>query len=113
MMVKNVQWFLEKTKVNTGFFNYSGRPVLYCSDGFKMSVQDSDGHYCVRGESVEIGFPSVGERLLEDYAENPEKLLKTVYPHVPYSVVDKVLEKHGGIDLSMTKLVNSVNNSKD
>jgi len=113
MMVKNVQWFLENSEVNTTFFNYSVRPVLYCNDGFKMSIQDSDGHYCIKGRSVEIGFPSVVERLLEDYAENPEKLLDTVYSHVPYSVVDKVLEKHGGIDLSMTKFVNSVKNSKD
>ena len=81
------------------------RPHLVCVDGFSMSVQASDIHYCEPRESflkhydtVEIGFPSEEEPLLMDYAEDPETPTNTVYGYVPIELVDKVLEKHGGID---------------
>lgn len=81
------------------------RPRLICADGFSMSVQASDIHYCEPRESflkhydsVEIGFPSEEESLLLDYAEDPDALTDTVYGYVPTELVDKVLEKHGGID---------------
>lgn len=81
------------------------RPAIVCADGFKMSVQASYFHYCEPRETlsacnydaVEIGFPSIEEPLIMEYAENPEVPRKTVYGWVPISVVDEVLIKHGGI----------------
>ena len=89
-------------------------PKIICSDGFSMSVQVGSSLYSTpkkvakRYSAVEIGFPSEDEPLIEKYAESyydPDvdfKYTETVYPYVPVKVVDKVLKKHGGIDLAET-----------
>ena len=89
-------------------------PQIVCSDGFTMSVQVGSSLYSTpkkvakRYSAVEIGFPSEDEPLIEKYAESyydPDvdfKYTETVYPYVPVRVVDKVLKKHGGIDLAET-----------
>jgi len=81
-------------------------PHVICKDGFKMSVQagqslysepkDDVDHY----EEVECGFPSEEEHLIASYADDEENLCGTVYGYVPCSVIDEVIEKHGGIDES-------------
>ena len=91
-------------------------PHIICADGFSMSVQVGYSLYSTpkkiakRYSAVEIGFPSDHEPLIEDYAETFYKddgedvtdYTDTVYPYVPVGVVDKVLKKHGGIDLTET-----------
>jgi len=94
-------------------------PQIVCTDGFTMSVQVGYSLYCKpkkvakRYSEVEIGYPSEREPLLEENVElgifdlqsNDEKFVDytdTVYPYVPVKVVDKVLKKHGGIDLTET-----------
>ena len=89
-------------------------PQIVCSDGFKMSVQVGFSLYSTpkkvakRYSAVEIGYPSEHEPLIEEYAEcyNFEELdidfTDTVYGYVPVKIVDKVLKKHGGIDLTET-----------
>lgn len=77
------------------------RPEAVCADGFKMSIQASDCHYCRKNDggsyaSVEIGFPSAPEPLLESY----EDFGGDVYGYVPLNVVDAVIAKHGGILLN-------------
>lgn len=80
------------------------RPYVRCADGFCVSIQASDGHYCsprVKGDvtydTVELGFPSIEEPLIAGYAEDPDNLTNTVYGWVPVEIVDQVIEKHGGI----------------
>ena len=94
-------------------------PKIVCSDGFEMSVQVGSSLYSTpkkvakRYSAVEIGFPSEHEPLIEEYAElgifdsvnSGEKFIDytdTVYPYVPVKIVDKVLKKHGGIDIIET-----------
>ena len=91
-------------------------PQIVCSDGFKMSVQVGFTLYSTpkkvakRYSAVEIGFPSEHEPLIEEFAETFYKddgedvtdYTDTVYPYVPVKIVDKVLKKHGGIDLTET-----------
>ena len=89
-------------------------PQIVCSDGFKMSVQVGYSLYsepkkvAKRYSKVEIGFPSERESLLEEYVElslfdeNFVDYTDTVYPYVPVKVVNQVLKKHGGIDLTET-----------
>ena len=89
-------------------------PQIVCVDGFEMSVQVGFSLYSTpkkvakRYSAVEIGFPSEHEPLIEEYAEcfTFEELdidfTNTVYPYVPVKVVDKVLKKHGGIDMTET-----------
>ena len=91
-------------------------PHIICADGFSMSVQVGYSLYITpkkiakRYSAVEIGYPSEPEELIKEYAEfipfgdedeNPD-YTDTVYPYVPVGVVDKVLKKHGGIDLAET-----------
>ncbi len=92
-------------------------PQIVCSDGFKMSVQVGYSLYsepkkvAKRYSKVEIGFPSERESLLEEYVElgifdtaqgKGVDYTDTVYPYVPVKVVNQVLKKHGGIDLTET-----------
>ena len=86
-------------------------PQIVCADGFKMSVQVGFSLYSTpkkvakRYSAVEIGFPSEHEPLIEEFAERVEDVTDytdTVYPYVPVKIVDKVLKKHGGIDIVET-----------
>ncbi len=87
-------------------------PHIICQDGFAMSVQVGYSLYsepkkiAKRYSKVEVGFPSEHEPLIEEYAESfyedETDYTNTVYPYVPVKVVDKVLKKHGGIDLTET-----------
>ena len=94
-------------------------PHIVCADGFSMLVQVGYSLYSTpkkvakRYSAVEIGFPSEHEPLIEEYAEfipfgdeedEEPDYTDTVYPYVPVEVVDKVLKKHGGIDLTKTLL---------
>ena len=78
--------------------------AIKCADGFSMSVQASESHYCsprVTGlgfyDSYEVGFPSERDGLLMPYAEKPERPTETVYGWVPASIVATVIAKHGGV----------------
>ena len=86
-------------------------PHIVCSDGFTMSVQVGFSLYSTpkkvakRYSEVEIGYPSEREPLLEKYVESfytEPDYIDSIYPYVPVKVVDKVLKKHGGIDLTET-----------
>ena len=79
-------------------------PHVICKDGFKMSVQAGQSLYSEPRdvadsyEEAEVGFPSTEESLLTTYAEDNNNLCDTVYGYVPCSIIDEVIEKHGGID---------------
>ena len=79
---------------------------IVCNDGFVMSVQASDFHYCTPRLSnaypythFEVGYPTPSEELFAGYQpvvcdddEHPR-----IFGNVPLEVVLKVIEKHGGI----------------
>ena len=91
-------------------------PHIICKDGFSMSVQVGYSLYSTpkkvakRYSAVEIGYPSEPEELIKEWAElipffhedEEPDYTDTVYPYVPVKIVDKVLKKHGGIDLVAT-----------
>ena len=92
-------------------------PKIICVDGFEMSVQVGASLYSTpkkvakRYSAVEIGFPSEREPLIEEYVElgifdtaqgKGVDYTDTVYPYVPVKIVNKVLKKHGGIDMRET-----------
>ena len=77
-------------------------PQYVAPDGFTVSIQASNTHYCAPREtglaayhSVELGYPSAEEELLLPYAEDPERPTDTVYGWVPVEVVAAVLTSHG------------------
>ena len=98
-----IQKYRKVTKLVPGMTS-SHTPHVVCNDGFEMSVQagqslysepkDDVDHY----EEAEVGFPSEEEHLLARYAEDGENLCDTVYGYVPCSIIDQVIEKHGGIN---------------
>lgn len=97
-----VQEYLDKTR---NFTNDAGiRPGVVCADGFQISIQASPFHYCSskdknaeKFEKVELGFPNQEDDLIMEYADNPDDPTRTIYGYVPIEVVDKLMEKHGGI----------------
>ena len=96
--------YLQKTYKNGDEDTFRPRPRVKCADGFSISVQANEYTYCspritYPGEykAVELGYPSEPDELIEEYAEDWDDLTDTVYGYVPIEVVDKLLEKHGGI----------------
>ena len=81
------------------------RELVVCKDGFTMSVQASEYHYCSPREdnaewyaAVEVGFPSEVEPLLMPHIDQlMESATQAVYPWTPAQVVMDVIEKHGGM----------------
>jgi hypothetical protein len=84
------------------------KPRMVCNDGFSMSVQGSTTHYCSPRESqdwydsMEVGFPSEEEPLINQYAEDSNDYTGTVYGYVPVEIIQEVITKHGGIDTDKT-----------
>ena len=93
--------FFQKTyKLMAGIVQIP-RPHIFCKDGFKMSVQAGDSLYCtprtnLESGEYEVGFPNQREELLMPYAEDPETPTETVYGYVPVTLVEQIIEKHGG-----------------
>ena len=100
-----IQKYRKVTKLVPGMTS-SHTPYVICKDGFKMSVQAGQSLYSTPKdvaddyEEAEVGFPSTEETLLTTYAEDNENLCDTVYGYVPCTIIDQVIEKHGGIDES-------------
>lgn len=79
---------------------------IECLDGFSMSVQASHDHYSTprvnnadKYSAVECGYPSKEEPLLNCFAERIEGRLpaELIYAFVPTHVVEKIIERHGGV----------------
>ena len=75
-----------------------------CADGFSMSVQAHAAAYCLPRmtgapvyREVEVGFPSMAESMLLEWAEEAHRPTDTVYGWVPVRVVTNVIAKHGGM----------------
>ena len=83
---------------------------LVCRDGDSFSCQANKWAYCNPRElgaypysSVELGFPSSQDELIDIYAEDKDPGfdcvtgdIDTVYPYVPVQTVIKLIKKHGG-----------------
>ena len=86
-------------------------PYVICNDDFEFSCQASSTHYSEPRDlaneysQVEIGFPSLNDRIIEKYREDYGweedcGLTNPVYPYVPVKVVDELIEFHCGINES-------------
>ena len=104
-----IQKYRKVTKLVPGMTS-SHTPYVVCKDGFKMSVQAGQSLYSEPRdvadsyERAEIGYPSAEESLLTSYAEDGDNLCDTVYGYVPCSIIDEVIEKHGGINENAIKV---------
>lgn len=90
-----------------GYKSRSPATGIRCADGFTVSLQASQYHYCSPRQddcedyySIEIGFPSEAEESWLEYAENGEEPTDTVYGYVSVDLVLEVLNKHGGVVVS-------------
>ena len=79
---------------------------IECNDGFSISIQASGFHYSNPREDLvdanqyshfELGFPSEEEEMIAMFAEDKECLTDTVYPYVEASLIQDMLDKHGGV----------------
>ena len=79
---------------------------LICNDGFSVSVQCGYMFHCTpRAElddtreysAFELGYPSHADDLISEYARGEERPTDSVYPYVPRTVVEQLINKHGGI----------------
>jgi hypothetical protein len=82
--------------------------VLYCCDGFSLSVNGSQYHFCRPRNNhgpwshVEVGYPSLVSRELHLYAKDRNDP-NTIYSEVPLPVVIELVNKHGGLDVKRTR----------
>jgi hypothetical protein len=110
----NINEFIQKYRIVKRLIpgmTSSHTPKVVCNDGFEMSVQAGQSLYSEPRdvansyEEAEVGFPSTEETLLTTYAEDGDNPCGTVYGYVPCSIIDQVIEKHGGIDESKIDFV--------
>lgn len=81
-------------------------PRIHCKDGYNVSIQANYGAYCEPRiddstdgyTKVELGYPSSIDEEFKPYAESAFDWSNTVYAYVPVDIVNKVIERHGGID---------------
>lgn len=86
-------------------------PRVYCNDGFSISIQMDNGHYCgsengirkfgIDWKLVEWGYPSQpidGEKYMCEDAET----INGVGGYVPVELMEELIEEHGGIDIQTT-----------
>ena len=79
------------------------RDSVVCADGYCISIQASEYHYCTPRTNdaegygaCELGFPNQPDELINEYAEDSD-YTSTVYAYVPAKVIQALLDKHGGI----------------
>ena len=97
--------------------NYFFLPKVYCKDGFNISVQVNNGNYCgseggyrtfgIDWMLVEWGFPSeqidAEKYNAEGYAyEANIDTTKSVGGFVDITLMEELIQEHGGIDLQTT-----------
>ena len=70
--------------LNGNYFEYNEEPRKMLKDCFTPY------------ESVELGFPSEEDELIMEYADD-EDYTDTVYGYVPVEIVEKLIDKHGGM----------------
>jgi len=81
-------------------------PPFRCKDGFTVSIQAGESLYSTprkwnaeKYDAVELGYPSEHDPLIDNWKENPDDDgTDTVYGWVPTDVVNKLIDKHGGLD---------------
>lgn len=78
-------------------------PPVECADGFHMSVQASEFHYCSLRDSigpwrsVEVGYPSEKVEAFMPYIDGSDSTpTDTVYGYVPLDFVADTIIAHGG-----------------
>jgi hypothetical protein len=99
--------YKEKTDTSNamGFFV---RPRIQCVDGFIFSVQGGEFNYSIPSEHskefthMEIGFTSHVEESILEFAEDDTFPTETVYYRVDIEIIQKIIDKHGGIDIEKT-----------
>jgi len=83
-------------------------PRVVCKDGYNVSIQSGPFSYCTprtlsknaaNYTHFELGYPSVSDELLDEYAENSSDYTDTVYSQVPIEVILELVDKHGGVNL--------------
>lgn len=99
--MKNViqQYWLDTAQAHN--WGFALTPKLRCKDGFEMSVQASEFHYCEPKELLadgeytkwEVGFPTEEDPDLLPYRQNDDD----VFPWVPTAVINAIIQKHGGV----------------
>lgn len=86
--------------------DFECKKAIVCRDGFSVSVQASQYHYCEPRKTnaeyyseFELGFPSEPLPELAKWAELAEDQDYTgIFGYVPVEEIAKVLESHGGVD---------------
>lgn len=91
--------------------NFFILPRVFCKDGFSISIQIDNGHYCgsengirkfgIDWKLVEWGYPSQpidGEKYMSENTETTS----SVGGYVPVELMEELIEGHGGIDLQTT-----------
>ena len=83
------------------------KPEIVCGDGFVISMQGSKFHHCYpkvsniwEYRSLEVRCRNYIEPVLSLYSVDARITLDTIYPNVPTTVLENIIEKHGGIYVS-------------
>ena len=100
----DVNSFLRKYR-HSECMSYIPKPHIECADGYMVSIQGGQANavHCWPQEDadefshVEVALPSVVDEELLPYRFELDDPEEVIFHFVPVPVMDKVLQKHGGI----------------
>ena len=79
----------------------------------QISVQNTEYHYCIPGESFEIAFFKNGEWVtdllppFEEYADGPAPFDALVYAYVPAALLNEFLDKYAECECDLDHTIGS------
>lgn len=87
-------------------------PRVWCKDGFHISIQVNSCSYCASEKGirhygndwklVEWGYPSMPIDGKKYHAEEPDNTMESVGSYVEVSLLQELMDEHGGIDMDAT-----------
>ena len=87
-------------------------PLIYCKDGFNISIQVHNGNYCASENGIQTfgldwklvdwGFPSSEIDGKKYNAQEDGDTTNSVGSYVEVGLIDELCEEHGGVDLAQT-----------
>ena len=89
---------MEYLRKHPTVYGNSVRPHIHCKDGYVLSVQASDGHYCLPRKNNAEEYDAVEVMLVTGhFVKGWGRMNGSVYGFVPIDKVEKLVSQHGGI----------------
>lgn len=110
MSIDHVNDFFKATRTGEKHPRYHVRPAMVMADGFRLSVQASDMHYCSPRENNADSYSLVeicSDYPLRGFGRSDRSSVGYIYAFASVKKLNALIERHGGVSYTKTKGVRS------